>query len=161
MTAPFTGRIKGHPEWLTPRAIVDALGPFDLDPCAPIVRPWPTAAQHYTELDDGLSKPWHGRVWLNPPYGPREPGRWLPRLKAHGNGIALVFPRTETRWFFESIWGGADAVLFKRGRIAFCHVDGTPTAAGVAPCVFAAFGQNNVDALHRSGIDGIILRIRE
>lgn len=48
MNAPFTGRTIGHPEWLTPRNIVDALGPFDLDPCAPIVRPWPTAVQHYT-----------------------------------------------------------------------------------------------------------------
>jgi hypothetical protein len=25
---------------LTPRWIIDALGPFDLDPCAATVRPW-------------------------------------------------------------------------------------------------------------------------
>ena len=56
-------------EWLTPPEILRALGPFDLDPCAPIARPWETAATHYTAEDDGLSKPWAGRVWCNPPFG--------------------------------------------------------------------------------------------
>lgn len=37
--------------WLTPPHVVDALGPFDLDPCASTDRPWDTAAKHYTEHD--------------------------------------------------------------------------------------------------------------
>ena len=49
--------------------IVSALGPFDLDPCSPVNRPWPTAAQHFTVRDDGLAQAWHGRVWCNPPFG--------------------------------------------------------------------------------------------
>jgi hypothetical protein len=84
-----------YEEWLTPKWIVDALGPFDLDPCAPTVRPWPTAEKHYTVLDDGLSLAWSGRVWLNPPYGKRT-SRWLWRLTQHGDGIALVFARSGT-----------------------------------------------------------------
>jgi hypothetical protein len=56
---------------LTPRFVIDALGPFDLDPCPPKERPWDTARRHFTEADDGLSRPWKGRVWLNPPYGPQ------------------------------------------------------------------------------------------
>jgi len=56
-------------EWLTPPDILDKLGDFDLDPCAPEVRPWPTADYHYTASDDGLSKPWFGTVWCNPPFG--------------------------------------------------------------------------------------------
>jgi hypothetical protein len=63
-------------EWLTPPEILRALGPFDLDPCAPIARPWETAAAHYTAEDDGLSKPWAGRVWCNPPFG-REAVKWF------------------------------------------------------------------------------------
>lgn len=57
----------GHDEWLTPPEILRALGEFDLDPCAPVVRPWETAARHYTVQDDGLALPWEGRVWCNPP----------------------------------------------------------------------------------------------
>lgn len=56
-------------EWLTPQSILDALGPFDLDPCAPISRPWNIALHHYTIVDDGLIQPWFGFVWCNPPYG--------------------------------------------------------------------------------------------
>jgi hypothetical protein len=77
--------VMGKDEWLTPPEIVRALGPFDLDPCAPIVRPWDTAAQHYTIQDNGLNQPWAGRVWLNPPYG-REAIHWMARLAEHGNG---------------------------------------------------------------------------
>lgn len=72
-------------EWLTPPAIIAALGPFDLDPCAPVERPWPTAAKHYTIADDGLSQDWHGLVWLNPPFGP-DAATWLARLADHGTG---------------------------------------------------------------------------
>lgn len=82
-------------EWLTPPEIVHALGDFDLDPCAPVRRPWSTATHHYTVLDNGLTKPWFSRVWMNPPYG-RETGIWLNKLAVHGDGIALVFARTET-----------------------------------------------------------------
>jgi len=58
-----SARMKND-EWLTPPGILGALGKFDLDPCSPILRPWPTAAEHFHVLDDGLSKPWAGRVWL-------------------------------------------------------------------------------------------------
>ena len=56
--------------WLTPPAIIEPLGPFDLDPCAaPSPRPWPTAARHIELPEDGLTAEWHGRVWCNPPFG--------------------------------------------------------------------------------------------
>lgn len=47
-----SARMKND-EWLTPPEIVSALGPFDLDPCSPVERPWPTAAQHFTVRDEG------------------------------------------------------------------------------------------------------------
>jgi hypothetical protein len=61
------GRSSGKDEWLTPPPLIQALGEFDLDPCAPIKRPWDMAKNHYTIEDDGLEKDWFGRVWLNPP----------------------------------------------------------------------------------------------
>ena len=68
----------GKDEWLTPPGVVKALGDFDLDPCSPINRPWPTAAKHYTALDNGLRQVWTGRVWCNPHNGGAT-GRWPAR----------------------------------------------------------------------------------
>ena len=67
-------------EWLTPPAIIQALGEFDLDPCAPsdARRPWDTAQRHFCVEQNGLAQEWNGRVWLNPPYG-LEAARWLER----------------------------------------------------------------------------------
>ena len=141
-------------EWLTPPEILAALGVFDLDPCAPVNRPWDTAAKHYTMLDDGLKQEWRGRVWLNPPYG-RETERWLARLAHHGNGIALIFARTETRMFFTQVWPKADAVLFLEGRLHFHHVDGRRAAANAgAPSVLVAYGNENAAVLKICGLAG-------
>ena len=40
-------------EWLTPPDLLSQLPEFDLDPCSPVRRPWPTAKNHYTIEDDG------------------------------------------------------------------------------------------------------------
>lgn len=153
------GPVMGKDEWLTPPEILSALGEFDLDPCAPIARPWDMAKMHYTALDNGLSKPWRGRVWCNPPYG-LEAALWLKRLAAHGDGIALIFARTETEMFFESVWGAATAVLFLRGRLNFHHVNGKRAKANSgAPSVLVAYGERNAMALESSGIDGALVRL--
>lgn len=141
-------------EWLTPPEILAKLGGFDLDPCAPIERPWDTAERHYTVLDNGLTHEWSGRVWCNPPYG-LEAAKWLDRCAAHGNAIALIFARTETRMFFDHVWGKADAVLFIEGRLYFHHVCGTKARANSgAPSVLVAYGQNNAATLEGCGIPG-------
>lgn len=157
MSSHQSARMKND-EWLTPPEIVRACGDFDLDPCAPIVRPWDTARQHFTIEDDGLAQRWHGRVWCNPPFG-REAIKWLRRMVEHGNGIALIPARTETVMFYETVWGGADAVLFIQGRPHFHYVDGRRAAANSgAPICLVAYGSDNVDALRASGL-GITLSL--
>lgn len=147
-------------EWLTPPSILASLGRFDLDPCSPIKRPWDTARKHYTVHDNGLSQPWHGRVWCNPPYG-LEAAKWLDRCAQHGNAIALVFARTETRMFFEHVWPKARGVLFIEGRLHFHHVDGRRAAANSgAPSVLIAYDRNNAAALRESGIAGRYIDLR-
>ena len=144
-------------EWLTPPEILRALGTFDLDPCAPIKRPWETAAQHYTVEDDGLRKPWHGRVWCNPPFG-REAVKWLRRMRDHGNGIALIPARTETAMFYETVWGEADGVLFIKGRPHFHYVDGRRAAFNSgAPIALVAYGRDNLTALMHSGLGFVVV----
>ena len=148
----------GNDEWLTPPEIVRALGAFDLDPCAPVVRPWETAAKHFDVTHDGLAQRWDGRVWCNPPFG-REAIKWLRRMVDHGNGVALIPARTETVMFYETVWGAADAVLFMRGRPHFHYVDGRRAAANSgAPICLVAYGVANVAALESSGL-GIVLPI--
>lgn len=91
--------------WLTPPHITNALGAFDLDPCAaPSPRPWPTAARHIELPEDGLAADWDGRVWLNPPYS-FAAWKWLAKLAEHGRGTALVFARTETAGFVSEVLG--------------------------------------------------------
>lgn len=155
MSSHQSARMKND-EWLTPPEILRALGPFDLDPCSPINRPWATASEHYTVADNGLGNPWFGRVWCNPPFG-REAINWLDRMKAHGNGVALIPARTETTMFYQTVWGHADAVCFLRGRPHFHYVDGrrAPFNSG-APIALVAYGAANKDALQDSGLGFVV-----
>ena len=130
-------------EWLTPPYIIDSLGYFDLDPCSPLIRPWDTARKHYNIKDDGLKKPWEGRVWCNPPYG-KETGKWLARCADHGNAIALIFARTETKMFFDSVWTRASALLFIKGRLHFHLPNGSRSKDNSGgPSVLIAYGLSN------------------
>lgn len=94
-------------EWYSPPHVVDlavaTLGEIDLDPCWHPESPV-RATLAYTADDDGLAKPWAGRVWLNPPYG-REVGTWTAKLVDEYNGgsvteaIALIPARVDAQWF--------------------------------------------------------------
>lgn len=150
-------------EWLTPPPILKALGTFDLDPCAPINRPWDMATQHYTVEDNGLLKPWFGRVWLNPPYGPPPVvGPWMRRMAEHGRGTVLIFARTETDLFFEMVWKRATALLFVRGRLYFHHLDGKRAAANAgAPSVLIAYGNDDAQILKNCNIAGHYVALTE
>lgn len=129
-------------EWFTPPEILAALGPFDDDPCAP-------------GKTNGLLREWQGRVWLNPPYGP-ETGIWLERLSQHGNGIALIFARTETKMFFQWVWERSTGLLFLKGRLHFHRADGTRAKANSgAPSVLVAYGDKNAEILQQCKIPGI------
>jgi hypothetical protein len=151
--------VSGTVNWLTPPDLLARLGTFDLDPCSPIDRPWDTAKKHYTILDDGLSQPWHGRVWLNPPYGPGME-KWLDRLANHdGGGLALIFARTETRTFFDHVWARADGILFIKGRIRFCRPDGRQALSAGSPSVLVAYGKAERDLLATHPVEGKYLDI--
>lgn len=149
-----------HPnEWLTPPDILEDLGPFDLDPASPIVRPWPTASIHFTREDNGVLKPWAGRVWLNPPYGP-EVVPFMERMVGHGQGIALVFVRSDAAWFHRTIFAKAAALFFFQSKIFFYLPNGArSTSSGGAPSVLAAYGELNVEALSRLRRPGKLVRL--
>jgi hypothetical protein len=139
---------------ITPYSIIDALGPFDLDPCAAVKRPWTCAWINWTE--HGLDRKWLRHfVFLNPPYDDCE--RWIDRLAQHGHGIALLHARTETRWF-RPIWEHASGILFLANRLKFFRPDGTEHRANSgAPPVLAGFGDEALARLQRCGIRGALV----
>ena len=145
--------------WLTPVNLIRSLGEFDLDPCCPVGVPWETAKEFYS-LDrgqDGLLLPWHGRVWLNPPYSNWV--KFIEKLKQHNNGIALIFGRTETKGFFDHVWENADSIMFIKKRISFVRMDLT-SGPSTAPSVLIAYGKNNTEALRKSGIVGKLIFLK-
>jgi transcriptional regulator with XRE-family HTH domain len=115
--------------WASPQALLDrlyaALGaPLDLDPCSPgRSRCRVRAAVHYTEDDDGLALPWHGLVYMNPPYG-RSVGQWTAKARAEAEAgravavIGLLPARTDTLWWHRDVAARAHVFLLK-GRLAF------------------------------------------
>jgi len=146
-------------EWLTPPEIIAALGAFDLDPCAPVNRPWSTARRHYTERSNGLARKWRGRVWCNPPFNRYLRQQWMQRMAEHGNGVMLVPAATETEAFDRWIWKCADAVCFVKTRPHFHFVNGVraPFNCGTA-IALAAYGMENVASLEAANL-GTTLRM--
>jgi hypothetical protein len=148
------GKSQAH---ITPKGLLDAIGPFDLDPCAAIIRPWDCATINWTEIDDGLSREWPRQyfIFLNPPFDRYVVGTWMARLAAHGNGIALLHVRTEAGWF-EPVWQYASGILFLADRIHFHRPNGTrqPANSG-APVCLVAFGDRAALRLRGCGIAGV------
>ena len=160
MDVTFEGKSStGKNEWLTPPHILRRLGPFDLDPCAPVNRPWNTAAHHYTIEDDGLKQQWFGRVFCNPPYDTALIVQFIRRCVEHRNAIALTFARTDTRLFHELVFQNADSILFIKGRLSFYHVTGEPGGTAGAPSCLIAFDKDNTAVLERCGIEGKLVKI--
>jgi hypothetical protein len=141
-------------EWLTPPEVLRTLGEFDLDPCAPVKRPWDIAKTHYTINDNGLLLPWFGRVWLNPPYG-KELEKWMAKMAGHREGLALIFARTDTKAFHQYVFPVADSIFFIEKRLRFWTSSGSRGVFnGGAPSVLIAYGEENVDTLEDCGIRG-------
>ena len=144
---------------LPPPSIIRALGEFDLDPCSPIKRPWDTASRHFSLMENGLAHPWEGRIWLNPPYG-NQTEQWMARIAQHGNGVALIFARTETASFFPWVWEYSNALLFIRGRLRFWTKEGREGGTAGAPSVLVAYGESNSEKLVACGIEGKFVRLK-
>jgi hypothetical protein len=114
------------PEHYTPQVIIDAtracMGEIDLDPCSnSLTDPVVPAKRHFTADDDGLRWQWHGRIYMNPPYG-RQIDSWIAKLcEEHEAGrvteaIALVPARTDTQWWLRL---RDYPVCFIQGRLTF------------------------------------------
>lgn len=109
--------------WATPVEFFQELDKefhFNLDVCANAENT--KCHAYYTKEMDGLTQPWYGRCWCNPPYG-REIGKWVKKAYESAQNGALVVmllpARTDTAWFHDYIYHAADEIRFVRGRIKF------------------------------------------
>lgn len=76
----------------------------------------------------------------------------------HGDGIALVFARTETSMFRDFVFPYAHGLLFLTGRPKFHRPDGIRAKGGCGgPMVLIAYGERNLTALRESGIAGTVV----
>lgn len=158
MNTSFERSAKRTDEWYTPPWIIDALGPFDLDPCAPSERFY-TANRSYTKQMDGLNQLWSGRVWLNPPYSNPLIGLFLRKLVLHGNGIALVFNRMDTALWHDVIFPSASAIRILRGRLKFINDAGIEGDSAGCGSVLVAWDEYNATVLRDCQIPGKFLRL--
>ena len=130
---------SGNNEWYTPSVFVEAaracLGEIDLDPASsPIANETVRAKQIFTAEQDGLKQPWHGRVWLNPPYAQPLIAQFAEAVASKyetgeiEEAIVLVNNATETAWFRRML-RAASAVCLPAGRIKFVDPEGKPSGA--------------------------------
>lgn len=108
-------------EWPTPQEFFDALNAefrFELDVCATSENA--KCPKYFTREDDGLSQPWSGVCWMNPPYG-RQIGAWVRKAyESAQNGatvVCLLPSRTDTAWWHDYCMKGE--MRFVRGRLKF------------------------------------------
>ncbi len=147
----------GNNEWNTPEEYIvaarDVLGIIDLDPASNVVAQRVVkASRYYTQETDGLSKQWHGKVWMNPPYSQPEIADFVNKLcEEHEAGrvteaIMLTNNFSDTQWFHQAV-KIAPVFCLTEGRISFIDTKGnrsSPTQGqvffyfGNRPQVFTA-----------------------
>ena len=147
-------------EWYTPSKYIEAarevMGSIDLDPasCAMANRTV-RATTYYTKEQDGLTLPWYGNVWLNPPYGrvrPEAKGSTITYqkyfmqtlLRKYKTGeidqaIAMVFGTSATMPWFLPFWEFLNCIV--QTRIIFETSNGDSGKFGYGS-IFVYFGCN-------------------
>jgi phage N-6-adenine-methyltransferase len=141
----------GENEWYTPADIIGdvrkVLGAIDLDPASSDqAQRTVQAARYFTLNDDGLARPWHGNVWLNPPYAQPHIESFADKMIAEivsghvASAIMLTHNYTDTGWFHK-LAAVSEAICFTKGRIRFEAPDGT-LAAPTQGQAFFYFGKD-------------------
>lgn len=117
--------------WFTPAPLIEAaravLGAIDLDPasCEDANRVV-GAARYFTEEENGLSRTWTGRVFMNPPYAQPHIAEFVSKLVVSFEAgtveaaITLTNNCTEAKWI-RPLFRAASAICFPEGRVKFWH----------------------------------------
>lgn len=126
---------RDPPVFTTPQPLFDLLNAefqFNLDAAA--TRENRKCEWFLDELQDGLTRPWFGSVWCNPPYG-RKLHEWCRKARDEAtrfypaydrddlcgpcrNVVLLIPASVGTKWWHDLVLPYAE-VRFVRGRLAF------------------------------------------
>lgn len=153
----------GENEWYTPDDYLDlarlVLGEIDLDPASSAkANERIEAKEIFTLADNGLSKEWHGRLWLNPPYSQPAIAEFADKMVSEWQAgriiaaIVLTHNYTDTSWF-QKLAHAATSICFTRGRVRFVSPDGELAAPtqGQAFFYFGPDGDIFADVFEQSG----------
>lgn len=137
--------------WFTPKPMIEALGPFDLDPCTVSFRPFHTAKKHFEfDLgDNGLELPWSGDVWLNPPYG-KQIMPFIDKFISHKRGIMLIFARMGSEGVQKLIREGA-YIFCLRKRLYFIQKHGLKSTNAGTDSILVFFDGKYFDKCQELG----------
>lgn len=137
-------------DYYTPKWIFDALGiEFDIDvACPPQGSPHTPCKHFYTQETDGLTSPWWGTVWMNPPYS--KPAPWVEKWLAHGDGIALL-PFAKSKWN-QSLWQTDQTKLIYLYEVKFARPIKTLTGSAPFSLGLWGIGDKAIEALKSSGL---------
>jgi len=141
-------------EWGTPLNYIESarkvMGSIDVDPASnELAQQTVKAEKYYTKDNSSLDKPWHGNVWLNPPYGRGDAERFvnpLANMFVMGittNAIVLTNNVPDTNWWSSTIGEVCSAVCLLDHRIAFINPEtGKPERGNDRNQLFAYLGNN-------------------
>lgn len=137
----------------TPPYIIDALGSFDLDPCAGEHTKIGTVNWWNGRGENGLENEWFGFVWCNPPFSQKE--IWIPKMIAHNNGILILPERGSAPWFGPlAETAGHYFVMGK--KINFI---GGPSSNNLGSVLFP-FGEEALNRIQNSGLPGLLVEVK-
>lgn len=122
---------------------------FDLDPCSNAQSLVP-AKRRIMPPDDGLSVPWHGLIWCNPPYS--DPMPWMERCAEH-DAVALVKIDTSARWWKRHIWPHAQHVIFLSDRVGFIKPGESKRSKAPFPSALVFWARELAPLMYRASLD--------
>jgi hypothetical protein len=148
----FRTRGNGEYELYTPAEYVEVarrvLETIDLDPASCDRAQETVRAREYcTKERDGLAQEWHGRIWINPPFGEPLITRFIDKLMVEletrrtTEAILLVGAYTEFRWFQKAAARCA-ALCFSKKRMNFDRPEGDGPGRPNFGSAFLYFGRN-------------------
>lgn len=115
-------------DFYTNKIVIDCarklMGRIDVDPASHAVANKVVQADtFYTVTDNGLTKQWNGKVWINPPFSQWKV--WVPKILNEWNSgrieemCVLSAMRTVTAQYFAALLQQCDAAIIFKGRIKF------------------------------------------